>query len=236
MVSGATPETTRRRRVLPQMPAVVFQMGEDFFVGGGEGEFTKLGRRQPDTVVFGGASSASPKIFGRRGTPPSELNAKRFERDAIARNRMFYGAKRLKGWRAHAETFCGADNFQIGLPDRSSRRQSALTFLAGILSGLIPLCGTATWAWINFRVRKFPQVRIHDTGGPLADEETSLPLDHKRQEMPGRAGGAFAEVRQFSDAVFAKRDAEFFHRANRALRLAGCADQGAEFHQRLVQV
>jgi hypothetical protein len=36
--SGAAPETTRRRWILPQMLAVVFQMGEDFFVCGSKSQ------------------------------------------------------------------------------------------------------------------------------------------------------------------------------------------------------
>src|ERR1039458_5782179 len=127
----------------------------------GEGERIQFCQRQPDTVVFGGARSASPKNFGRRGTPPSGLDTESLKRDAIARDRMFHRAKRLEGRWFNAEAFCCADNFQIGLLNRSSRpvlrsntaeggRQSALTILAGIMSGLIPLCGTATLVWRNF--------------------------------------------------------------------------------------
>src|ERR1017187_8619178 len=92
----------------------------------GEGERIQFCQRQPDTVVFGGARSASPKNFGRRGTPPSGLDTESLKRDAIARDRMFHRAKRLEGRWFNAETFCCADNFQIRLLNRSSRRQSAL--------------------------------------------------------------------------------------------------------------
>ena len=188
---------------------------------GGQGEQIQFRRRSPDTVVSGGRSSTTPhyNFFGSRGARPSERNTPCLQRDAIARNRMFYSAKRLKGWRAHAETFCCADNFQIRLLNRSSRRQSALTFLSGIMSGFIPLCGTAAWAWINFRVRKFPEMRIHDPGGPLANKETSVSLNHKGNEMSRGDRGALAEVGQFFGAVFAKGNAKLFHRANRALWL-----------------
>ena len=173
--------------------------------------------------------------MGRRGTPPAEMDVKSFQHDAIARDGMLHGAKRLKGRLFNAEAFCCADNFQIRLLNRSSRRQSALTFLAVIMSGLIPLCGTATWVWMDFNIWEFPQMRIHNAGWPLPDEKASLLPDNKRHEMPGRAGGSSAEVGQLPDAVFAKGDAKFFHRANRALRLARGADQRVKFHERLVQ-
>jgi len=159
------------------------------------------------------------------------MDVKSFQHDAIARNRMFHGAKRLKGRLFNAEAFCCADNFQIRLLNRSSWRQPALTFLAGIMSGLIPLCGTATLVWRDFHIREFPQMRIHDPGGPLPDEKTSLLLDHERHKAARGGGSARAKVWQFVHAVFMKGDAKFFHRANRALRLARGADQRAKFHQ-----
>ena len=53
-------------------------------------------------------------------------------------------------------------------------------------------------------------MRVDDPGGPLADQETSVSLDHKGNETSRGGGFAFAQVRQFPDAAFAKRDAEFF--------------------------
>src|ERR1039458_3312338 len=160
---------------------------------------------------------------------------------------MFHRAKRLEGRWFNAEAFCCADNFQIGLLNRSSRpvlrsntaeggRQSALTILAGIMSGLIPLCGTATLVWRNFHIWEFPQMRVHDAGAPLADEKFSAALDDKRNESPRGGRRAPAKVWQLPDAVFAKGNAKFFHRTNRALRLARGANQGAKFHEGLVEV
>ena len=78
-------------------------------------------------------------------------------------------------------------------------------------------------------------MRVHDSGRPLADKKMSVSLDDKGDKAPGRGGFAFAEVWQFFDAVFPEGDAEFFDRANPALRISRRANQRAEFHQRLVQ-
>ena len=54
-------------------------------------------------------------------------------------------------------------------------------------------------AWtVDFDVRKFPQMSVHDPGGPLADQETAFSLDHKGNELSRGGGGAFAEIGQFS--------------------------------------
>ena len=79
-------------------------------------------------------------------------------------------------------------------------------------------------------------MRVDDAGGPLPDEKFSVALDDEGNEAACGDGGAFAQIGQFPDAVLTKGDAKFFYRANRALRLARRANQGAEFHQRLVQV
>ena len=94
-------------------------------------------------------------------------------------------------------------------------------------------CG---WVCMNFHIREFPQVRVHHSGGPLPDKKFSVALDDERNETARRGGGALAEIRQFPDAVFAKRDAEFFYRANPALRIARRANQCAKFHEGLVEV
>ena len=197
-----------------------------------EGEGTQFCQRQPDIVSSGGASSASPPMFGRRRTSPTEMNAKGFQRDAVAGDGMFHRAKRENGRGFNTKTLCGADNFPIGLPNRSSRRQLALTFLAGIMSGLM---SAATRPWMDFRIREFPQVRIDGSGRTLPDKETSASLDYKGSEMSRRGGFPFAQIRQFPDAVFTKRDAELFHRANFAPRISRRTNQRAKFHQRLVE-
>ena len=78
-------------------------------------------------------------------------------------------------------------------------------------------------------------MRVHDSGGPLAHEKAPVPLDDEGDKATGRGGFAFAEVGQFGDAVFPEGDAEFFDRANPALRISRRADQRAEFHQGLVK-
>jgi hypothetical protein len=76
----------------------------------------------------------------------------------------------------------------------------------------------------NFDIRKFPEVRVHDAGGPLADEKFSAALDDKRNESPRGGRRAPAKVWQFSHAIFLESDAEFSHGTNQALRLAWSAN------------
>ncbi|HEY4984855.1 MAG TPA: hypothetical protein VIJ24_07285 [Verrucomicrobiae bacterium] len=92
------------------------------------------------------------------------------------------------------------------------------------MSGLVPLCGTATLVWRDFHIWEFPQMRVHDAGGPLADEKFSAALDDKRNESPRGGRRAPAKVWQFSRAIFLESDAEFFYRTNWALRLAWSAN------------
>jgi hypothetical protein len=78
-------------------------------------------------------------------------------------------------------------------------------------------------------------MRVHHAGGPLTDEKFSAALDDKRNESPRGGRRAPAKVWQLPDAVFAKRYAEFSHGTFRAFGLSGCANQGAKFHEGLVQ-
>ena len=89
---------------------------------------------------------------------------------------------------------------------------------------------------MDFRIWEFPQVRIDGSGGPLANQETSVSLNHKGNEMSRRGGLPLAQLRQFPDAVFAKRDAELFYRANFAPRISRRTNQRAKFHEGLVKV
>ena len=73
------------------------------------------------------------------------------------------------------------------------------------------------------------------SSGPLADQKMPVSFDDKGDKVAGGGGGAFAEVGQFVNAIFLEGDAEFFDRANRALRISRRADQRAEFHEGLVQ-
>ena len=69
------------------------------------------------------------------------------------------------------------------------------------MSGLSPLLLRPD----NFHVRKFPQMGVHDTGGPLADEKTAVSLDDKGHKMTGGGRCAFAKVRQFVQRDFPER-------------------------------
>jgi hypothetical protein len=48
---------------------------------------------------------------------------------------------------------------------------------------------------MDFRIWKFPQVRVYNPGGPLADQETSVSLNHKSCETSRGGGFAFAQIR-----------------------------------------
>jgi len=78
-------------------------------------------------------------------------------------------------------------------------------------------------------------MRVHDSGGPLADEEFFISPDDKCDKPPRGCCFALGEIRQFLNAVFPECDAKFSHRTNTALRIARRANQRAKFHERLVQ-
>ena len=75
---------------------------------------------------------------------------------------------------------------------------------------------------------------VYDPGRPLTDQKTPVLLNDKGRKTPRRGGCAFAEVRQFVNAIFPEGDTEFLDRANRALWISGRANQSAEFHEGLV--
>ena len=87
-----------------------------------------------------------------------------------------------------------------------------------------------------FHIRKFPKLCVDDSGGPLADKETSVSLHHKGNKTFRGGGFSPAQVRQFPDAAFAKRDAKPFYRADFALRISRGADERAKFHEGLVEM
>src|SRR5208282_3054571 len=88
----------------------------------------------------------------------------------------------------------------------------------------------------NFNVWKFPQICIHNAGGPLPDKKTPVSFSDKGNKVSSRDDFAFAKVWQLFDSIFPERDAEFFDRANQAPRITRRANQRTEFHQRLVEV
>ena len=148
--------------------------------------------------------------MGTRITRPSEMNAKYFQCNAVTGDGMFHRAKRVK--------FCW---------------RKAENFFGSVLPSSVLRLGEPR---SDLNIRKFPQVRVNDPGGPLADKETSVSLNHKGDETSRGGGFAFAQIRQFPDAAFAKRDAELFDRANFAPRISRCANQRAKFHEGLVKV
>ena len=79
-------------------------------------------------------------------------------------------------------------------------------------------------------------MRVHNSSGPLANEKTSLLLDNKCNKVACGGCDAPAEVGQFLDAVFSKRDTKFIYRTNLAFGVSWRANQSAKFHQGLVEM
>src|SRR5437588_2564702 len=88
----------------------------------------------------------------------------------------------------------------------------------------------------NFDIREFPQARVDDTGGALANREATATFGNERDKAAFSQGSRRVEVGQFGHAVLAERDAMFSHGAERTLRLARGANRGAQFHQSLVEM
>src|SRR5258708_945776 len=95
--------------------------------------------------------------------------------------------------------------------------------------------GDVRRARIDFHVRKFPKLRVDANCGPLAHQETATMLEHESDESPGCGGRSLAEVGQAPDGILPVRDTMRTHRAGPALRLPRCANERAQFHERLVQ-
>ena len=93
-----------------------------------------------------------------------------------------------------------------------------------------------SFTFYRFHIRKFPEMSVHNSGGPLPDKKTSLPLDSKRNKSARGGCSALAEIGQFLNTVFTEGDTEPFYRTNPALRIIWCANQSAQFHERLVEV
>lgn len=78
-------------------------------------------------------------------------------------------------------------------------------------------------------------MRVDDSGGALADEKFAIAFDDEGEETAFGGGFAFAEIGELVLEIFFVRDAEFLDGAGGAVRGTRCADERAEFHQRLVQ-
>lgn len=88
----------------------------------------------------------------------------------------------------------------------------------------------------DFDVREFPEARVYDSCGALADENFRAALYDVGEETALSGGGAFAEVGELALAAITIRDTVFLERAEEAGGLCGGADGGTEFHQGLVEV
>ncbi len=87
----------------------------------------------------------------------------------------------------------------------------------------------------DFDVGEFPQVRVHDAGGPLANEKPAAALDHESDEAPGGCRFAPANLWKFGLPTAVTRDAEAIDGAQLAARRAWRADERAEFHEGLIE-
>jgi hypothetical protein len=89
---------------------------------------------------------------------------------------------------------------------------------------------------VDFDVWEFPQVRVDDAGGSLANEKARVLVDDKGEETPRSGGRAAGAVREQMDDPFAAGDATGADRTVGAARVFGSANERAEFHERLVEV
>lgn len=77
---------------------------------------------------------------------------------------------------------------------------------------------------------------IDHSGGPLADEKTSLALTHKSYESAGRGGRLGTEIGQLINDAAAVGGAMGPDRTGRARGLFRSANERAQFHEGLVEV
>jgi hypothetical protein len=88
----------------------------------------------------------------------------------------------------------------------------------------------------KFDIREFPQMRVDNSGGPLADKKFPVSLDDERNKSSSGCLLTLSQIRQFLHAFLPERDAQFFYGTNPAPRIARRADQSAEFHERLIEM
>ncbi len=70
----------------------------------------------------------------------------------------------------------------------------------------------------DFGIRKFPEVRVDDVSGTLADEEFTVAFDDEGDEAAFGGGFAFAEVGELVLEILFVRDAVFLDGADGAVR------------------
>lgn len=73
---------------------------------------------------------------------------------------------------------------------------------------------------IQFEIGEFPEVSIHDSGGPLADQEAVTMPDDESHEATGSSANTSPQVRKFQHALLPARHALFPDRASIAARLS----------------
>src|ERR1035437_453848 len=88
----------------------------------------------------------------------------------------------------------------------------------------------------QFQVGEFPEVRVHLASGSLADEEATAFLRDKRNESARRGADRPAAAGQFKYAALLISGAMLRDRTDAAPGFPGCADERAEFHERLVEM
>ena len=75
----------------------------------------------------------------------------------------------------------------------------------------------------NFNVREFPEERVANAGGPLADEEMTALLRDESGEPLACCAGPCPEVRELIDAALLMCNAKLYQRAIAAFGLSGRA-------------
>ena len=79
-------------------------------------------------------------------------------------------------------------------------------------------------------------MRVHHAGGPLAHEHEPAHLRNEGNEPAMRGRWAPGKGGQLMDASLATGNAASCNRTRVTLGLSGRANQGAQFHQRLVEL
>lgn len=152
-----------------------------------------------ELVELFGCLPASGNLGGWRG----KLGAPCFERDAIAGDGVFH----------YVDRFLRGDAKILLLVGRVSPLRAVRYLLSCGAHGVTrPAVGA------DFDARKFPEVRVDDSGGALVDEVFAIACDDEGDEVAFGGGFAFGEVGELVLKIFFSRDAEFLHGAGGAVR------------------
>ena len=111
------------------------------------------------------------------------------------------------------------------------RREFQNLNVAADVSQMIPCALTSFCLAIDFKIRKLPQMRVHNSSWTLPDEKFSVAFDDEGEKCRAVAVSRLPRFGNSSDAIFLESDAKFFDRTNQALRISRRANQRAEFHQ-----